>query len=117
MRIHEKDGAPAERQKISGCRIECGIGIGWSRWEGIVLKWSDRVGPRRAVIGRAGRSERRAGASRRGLQAREVDEGFAVIRGGSVKLQVVLALEDIIEDADAAANAGLAGASGAPGKS
>src|SRR5580698_8567747 len=117
MRIHKEDRSTTERKKISSRWIECSRRIRRGGWKGIVQKRSGGVRPRRAVVGCAGHSVCRARASRRRLQAWKIDERLTVIRRRAVELQIVFALEHVIKDADAAADADLTSTSRTPGKS
>jgi len=121
MRVHEIEAAlvPAKREKLSPIRrVECGSGVGWPGG-----KWVGRSNPPwRTVKGGPLRGIRRvaradgARASGVGWNARVANAGFAIERWRAVELQVVFALQDVIEDTEAAAKAGLAATARTPGK-
>ena len=116
MRLYEKDAPCSKRKEISGRSAECRCGIRWLRRERI---WNDgrgRTSPgvtveRKACGCRGGlnRSARKTILCRRGrrLQTRIAYERLAVKRRRAIELQVVFALEHIVKDAKASANAGL----------
>ena len=120
MRVHEEQSAlePSKRKKIPSRRVERGGTVGWTGWKWVGSSNAPRLAVKgqRRVIGRVARRSTRTRWILAGRQTRIADARFAVERWRAVELQVVFALQHIVENADAATEAGLAAASRAEGK-